>query len=148
MNPTLIQYQGSFGADSEYPGHLVANAFKPQTTNAPFASAQDRVPATVWYRFNSKKFVSRISITSRKGHYWEHQSPKSVYIVASNDCKTWKHLGYWENLGFTAGAQTKTMTIPCESQGSYQCYGIKTTAVRISNTGCRCASFVDMKMYG
>ena len=149
-NPSLIEYEGHADADSIWhSSHGAANAFKPQTNNLPYASAQNQVPATVWYRFNDKKVVSRISITSRKSSLWGEQSPKSITVVASDDCIVWNYLGYWDDLGFSAPAQTKTINIPCDRQGSYQCYGIKTIQRRGGcGVGCGCVSFVDVKMYG
>ena len=116
-NPTLISYDGSAGADSVWgnsPTYAAANAFKPDGVWYGGVNAS----ATVWYKFDSKKVVSRIHFK-----YVTSWAPKSVLVVASNDCKSWKSLGYWGDVG-TSG--TQNLDIPCELQGNYFCYGIKT----------------------
>ena len=124
-------YDGVPGASSEYQSdHDAARAFKPQA-GFPWASKRNALPATIWYHFNYKFTLAKISFTSRSNNVvssdWA-QIPKTFDIVGSHNCSNWHVLKSVTNANFNAPGQTKSWNIPCESRKSYECYGIKAFA--------------------
>ena len=120
-------YSGVPGASSEWRSdHNAAQAFKPQA-GWPWASEDNGLPATIWYRFNYNFTLAKISFTSRTGKNWI-QTPKTFDIIGSHDCIGWHILKSVNNANFYRGGQTKLWNIPCENQKSYECYGIKASA--------------------
>jgi len=144
-------YAGTPNATSEWTSagstpHTADNAFKPQSNDndAPWASTS--LPATVWYNFNTKFTLAKISFTSRAGTNWA-QAPKTFEVVgsSSNTCSNWHVLKSVTNAGFTAEKQTKAWKIPCEKQKSFKCYGIRATRDTDGNNNL--VALVNIVMY-
>jgi len=112
------------------------------TRNYPWISKT--IPASVWYRFDEKFSLRKISFTS------EYNTPESFKVIANNagDCRDdWKVIKTVEAAGFTDEDQTRSWEIPCEDQGEYYCYGIWTSKVacgKANEEDCT-ATFVTIK---
>jgi len=138
-------YSGKPGASSVYgDGHEADRAFEPQGSGYPWASKDNALPATVWYKFNYYFKLATISFTSRTGNNW-NQTPKTFEVVGSYDCSEWNVLRSVSNANFTKGGQTKSFQISCSKQKSYNCYGIKASAAMSSDW--KLVSLTNIKMF-
>jgi len=113
----LINMDGEYDASSNYASdHAAANAFKPQTSNAPWANEGGAFPAKVWIKFRSNVHLNRISFTSRHGSKWNtflEQAPETFNVIASNDGENWSTLLHVESASFTDASQTNTWDVAC-----------------------------------
>ena len=123
---------GNANASSEWSEEYSAGrAFQPWIEGMkPWTS--EKLPATVWYRFDQKFRLANISFSSSL--IWG-RAPDTFEVVASDDCVSWYILKRVQGAGFTSSGQTKSWTIPCEKQGDYYCYGIRTTKVACWHLG-------------
>ena len=140
-HPKLITYRGTSDANGRWKDketYAAQNAFK---AGGYWASVKNQLPATIWYKFDQKKNVSRIEITCIKS-----ETPLSFQIVASNDCQTWEVLLMVEDSGMDNENLKETFDIPCGKQKSYRCYGIRNTGLKFTKPGC--IGFSEIKMYG
>jgi len=125
-------YSGKPGASSKFARQYAAErAFKPQGSGSPWGSADNGLPATVWFKFNYYFKLAYISFTSRTGSGWD-QTPKTFDVVGSYDCSDWHVLRSVSNANFTKGGQDKGWDISCSKQKSYNCYGIRASAAMSS----------------
>ena len=121
---------GNANASSEWSEEYPAGkAFQPLTM-MPWISK--KLPAAVWYRFNQKFQLAKISFSSAT--MWG-MAPDTFDVVASDDCHWWYTLRKVYGAGFTGSGQTKSWAIPCEKQGEYYCYGIRTAKVACDHLG-------------
>ena len=150
--------QGEPGAtDEKSANYTAAMAFKPEDAQHSYPWMSKKLPAAIWYHFNHKFILAKISFASRT-HFpksWG-QTPETFDIIASHDCQKWDVLKTVLAAGFTGAGQTKSWVIPCSNQGEYSCYGIQITKVASSspnyaeNSGGRVwdrVSITDIKMY-
>merc|ERR1719244_296520 len=109
----VINMDGEYGASStRNSNHAAANAFKPQTGNAPWANGAGAFPAKVWIKFRSNIHLNRISFTSRDTYL--QQAPETFNIIASNDGENWSTLLHVESASFSAARQTKKFDVACD----------------------------------
>jgi len=121
---------GNANASSEWSEDFPAwRAFHPRPL-IPWTSKT--LPATVWYRFDQKFQLAKISFSSAT--MWG-MAPDTFDVVASDDCHMWYRLRMVYGAGFTGSGQTKSWAIPCEKQGEYYCYGIRTSKVACDHLG-------------
>ena len=111
-----------------------------------------KLPATVWYRFDKKITLAKISFNSEcrpNGDGYEQLGlpPETFDVVASDDCHNWMVLRTVDAAGFTGSGQTKSWEIPCENQGEYYCYGIHTTRVITQGVRAVGVAITNIKMY-
>ena len=138
-------YSGKPGASSVYGGtHTADLAFKPQGSGYPWASKDNALPATVWYKFNYYFKLAMISFTSRTGKDW-NQTPKTFEVVGSYDCSQWHILSSVSNANLNKGGQEKSFQISCSKQKSYNCYGIKASAPMSSDW--KLVSLTNIQMF-
>ena len=121
-----IAYNGTAGATSSFDKrHGPMRAFKWQGyRDAPWHTKWNGLPGKVWFKYDEKKWVSKISFGNRrKIGLWD--SAKKLSIIASDDCISWVDLLSVDDTQFTSVDQTRTYYIPCGNQGYYRCYGFK-----------------------
>jgi len=141
------------GATSEYNSeHSAMNAFQPEK-KYPWASANDAVPAMVWFKFMTPaRRLSKISLTSRRnGGLDINQAPQEFAVVGSQDetCETWTTMMTVPISGFDKPSQTLEWEIPCDSQQPYKCIGVKVERVGgNSGTGHENAAIANITMWG
>ena len=102
----------------------------PDTLNYPWTSKT--LPASVWYRFDEKFSLKKISFTTPLNLFFWGSTPETFQVIASNDRDDrikWDVLRTVGAAGFTGLGETRSWEIPCEDQVEYYCYGIRTTKV-------------------
>ena len=115
----------------------MTNAF--QADDKYWSNAKNKWPASVWMRFDRPHLLEKIGFRNKE----IYNTPKTVEVIGSNDCKSWKTLLSVEDSGFTKGNEFRSWTIPAENRSKFSCFGLMWPIKQVS----QCVSVRQILMW-